>query len=65
MKRNNKELDAILDNAVAGIRDEQLDATQVAASTSRVWARVSEEATAGTLMATSNESSAAAAPAHI
>jgi len=68
MKRNNQELDAILDNAVAGIRDEQLDATQVASSTSRVWARVSDEAAAaGTMLAASAESAvvAATAPDHI
>ncbi len=69
MKRNNQELDAILDNAVAGIRDEQLDATQVASSTSRVWARVSDEAAAaGTMLAASAEpavAAAAAAPDHI
>ena len=64
MKRNNKELDAILDNAVAGIRDEQPDATQVSASTSRVWARVSEQA-AGAMSASAESAVAAAAPDHI
>src|SRR5215210_2107327 len=41
MKRSRKELDAILDKAVAGVRDERVDQSAVKTAASRVWARVS------------------------
>src|SRR5215212_4427438 len=44
MKRSRKELDAILDKAVAGVRDEHADQSAVDTAASRVWARVSEQA---------------------
>ncbi|HVF55176.1 MAG TPA: FecR domain-containing protein [Pyrinomonadaceae bacterium] len=44
MKRNKKELDAILDRVVAGVRDERVDESVVNNAASRVWARVSEQA---------------------
>ncbi|HEX5709189.1 MAG TPA: FecR domain-containing protein [Pyrinomonadaceae bacterium] len=44
MKRNRKELDAILDKVVNGVRDEQVDESAAKAAASRVWARVSEQA---------------------
>jgi hypothetical protein len=44
MKRNRKELDAILDKAVAGVRDERVDPSALTAASSRVWARISEQA---------------------
>src|SRR5918998_774993 len=44
MKRNRKELDAILDEVVAGVRDERVDESAVKTAASRVWARVSEQA---------------------
>ncbi|HEX8178423.1 MAG TPA: FecR domain-containing protein [Pyrinomonadaceae bacterium] len=44
MKRNRKELDAILDKVVAGVRDERADQSAVDDAASRVWARVSEQA---------------------
>ncbi|HEY0171871.1 MAG TPA: FecR family protein [Pyrinomonadaceae bacterium] len=50
MKRNRKELDAILDKAVAGVRDERVEQSAVEAAASRVWARVSEQASGETLI---------------
>jgi FecR protein/Putative zinc-finger len=44
MKRNRKELDAILDKVVAGVRDEHVDQSAVNNAATRVWARVSEQA---------------------
>ena len=43
MKQNKQDLDAIIDNAVRGIRDEQIDASTVNQSATRVWARVSQQ----------------------
>jgi hypothetical protein len=40
----NKELDNILDQVTAGIRDEQVDEAKVSVATERVWARVSMDA---------------------
>ncbi|HMJ25132.1 MAG TPA: FecR domain-containing protein [Pyrinomonadaceae bacterium] len=40
----NKELNNILDQVTAGIRDEQVDDATVSAATERVWARVTMEA---------------------
>src|SRR5918992_1254051 len=44
MKRSRKELDAILDEVVSGVRDERVDQSAVNEAASRVWARVSEQA---------------------
>ncbi|HYO63569.1 MAG TPA: FecR domain-containing protein [Pyrinomonadaceae bacterium] len=44
MKRNNKELDAILDRVAANIRDEQIDSTVMNDAAARVWARVAADA---------------------
>lgn len=44
MKRNRKELNAILDEVVADVRDESVDQSAVNDAASRVWARVSEQA---------------------
>ncbi|HYY41509.1 MAG TPA: FecR domain-containing protein [Pyrinomonadaceae bacterium] len=50
MKRNRKELDAILDKVVAGIRDERVNQSVVDDAAARVWARVSEQAAGEKLM---------------
>lgn len=44
MKRSTKELDAILDKVVAGVRDERVEESALQTAASRVWARVSEQA---------------------
>ncbi|MCA1818128.1 MAG: zf-HC2 domain-containing protein, partial [Acidobacteria bacterium] len=44
MKRNNQELDAILDRALEGIRQERPTQTAADAAARHVWARVSAEA---------------------
>ncbi len=59
MKRNRKELNAILDKVVAGVRDERLDQSAVNDAASRVWARVSGQA-AGEMLIDSPASVAAA-----
>lgn len=43
MKHNKQELDAIMDDAARGIRDEQIDESIINQSAARVWARVSEQ----------------------
>ncbi|HEX8189786.1 MAG TPA: FecR domain-containing protein [Pyrinomonadaceae bacterium] len=50
MKRSRKELDAILDKAVAGVRDEGVDQSAVNTAAARVWARVSEQASGGNVI---------------
>jgi ferric-dicitrate binding protein FerR (iron transport regulator) len=44
MNRSRKELDVILDEVVAGVRDERVDQSAVNNAASRVWARVAEQA---------------------
>ena len=44
MKRNRKELDAMLDKVVAGVRNERVEQSAVSDAAARVWARVSEQA---------------------
>jgi hypothetical protein len=44
MKRNKKELDAILNETLAGIRHERLDETVASDAATRVWSRVSAQA---------------------
>jgi hypothetical protein len=44
MKRNKKELDAMIDDVTREIRDEQIDQSVIDESAARVWARVSEDA---------------------
>jgi len=45
MKHNKQELDAIIDDATRGIRDEQIDESIINQSATRVWARVSGQMT--------------------
>jgi hypothetical protein len=44
MKHNKKDLDAIIDDATRGIRDEEIDPSIINQSATRVWARVSQQA---------------------
>ncbi|MBA2341732.1 MAG: hypothetical protein H0V88_15190, partial [Pyrinomonadaceae bacterium] len=44
MKRNTKELNAILDKVVGDIRNEQIDSSVIDDAASRIWARISEQA---------------------
>lgn len=44
MKHDKQKLDAIIDNATRGIREENVDLSKVNESATRVWARVSQEA---------------------
>lgn len=44
MKHNKQELDAMIDAATRGIRDEQIEPSIINESATRVWARVSQEA---------------------
>jgi hypothetical protein len=41
MKHNKQDLDAIIENAARGIRDEQIDESTINQSAARVWARIS------------------------
>jgi hypothetical protein len=50
MKRNRKELEAILDKVVAGVRDERVEQSAANDAASRVWARVSEQASGEKLL---------------
>ncbi|HEX9962354.1 MAG TPA: FecR domain-containing protein [Pyrinomonadaceae bacterium] len=65
MKHNKQELDAIIDAAARGIRDEQLDESIINQSAARVWARVSGQsanenfASTGDFAAAENSVSAA------
>jgi hypothetical protein len=43
MKRNHKELDAVLDRVAAGIRSEEIDVSVVESAADRVWARLSKQ----------------------
>jgi hypothetical protein len=43
MKHNKQELDAMIDDAARGIRDEQLDESIINQSATRVWARISQQ----------------------
>ena len=44
MKQNKQDLDLIIENAARDIRDEQIDAMAIEASSERVWARVRQAA---------------------
>ena len=44
MKRNKQDLDAIINDATRGIRDEQVDPSIINKSATRVWARISQQA---------------------
>ncbi len=44
MKHSKQDLDAIIENAARGIRDEQIDSAVINDSATRVWARVSQQA---------------------
>ncbi|PYS98270.1 MAG: hypothetical protein DMF63_16585 [Acidobacteria bacterium] len=50
MKKNKQELDAIIDNATRNIRDEEIDPSIIDQSAARVWAQVNKQATANTIM---------------
>jgi hypothetical protein len=65
MKRNSQELDQILDNVTAGIRDEQIDRGTVTAATSRVWARVAEASGATAVNSASATNATTSVPDHI
>ena len=54
MKRNKRELDAMIDDAARGIRDERIDPTIMDDSATRVWARVSQEAVENSYSVTSH-----------
>jgi hypothetical protein len=54
MKRNKKDLDAIIDNASRRIRDEEIDAAMMNDSATRVWALVSQKAAENSAVLTSN-----------
>jgi hypothetical protein len=43
MKHNKQELDAIIDDVIRGIRDEQIDESVINQSATGVWARVSQQ----------------------
>jgi len=43
MKHNKQNLDAIIDDATRGIRDEQIDSSIINQSAARVWARISQQ----------------------
>lgn len=43
MKHNKKQLDAIIDDTMRGIRDEQIDDSIIDQSATRVWAQISEK----------------------
>ena len=53
MKRNKHELNAMIDDAARGIRDEQIDPTDIDQAAARVWARVSQEAVENSYSVTS------------
>ena len=65
MKRNNHDIDQILDNVTAGIRDEQIDRGTVTAAASRVWARVAQESGATAANSASATRATVSAPDHI
>ena len=54
MKHNKKKLDAIIDKATREIRDEQIEASIVNRSATRVWALVSQQAAENSSLVSSN-----------
>jgi hypothetical protein len=54
MKQNKKDLDAIIENTSRSIRDEQIDATMMNESATRVWALLSQQAAENSAVLTSN-----------
>jgi hypothetical protein len=54
MKHKKQELDAIIDDAARGIRDEQIDESIINQSAARVWAQVSQQMTDGNFASTSD-----------
>ena len=54
MKQSKRELDAIIDNASRGIRDEPIDPSVINESATRVWAMVSQQAAENSTLLTSN-----------
>ncbi|HEX8396996.1 MAG TPA: FecR domain-containing protein [Pyrinomonadaceae bacterium] len=58
MKLNKQDLDAIIDDAARGIRDEQINDSIIEQSATRVWARVSRQMSDENFAAAENSSSA-------
>lgn len=58
MKHNKQNLEAIIDDAARGVRDEQIDDSIIEQSAARVWARVSEQLSDENFAAAENSSSA-------
>ncbi|HEX9927326.1 MAG TPA: FecR domain-containing protein [Pyrinomonadaceae bacterium] len=58
MKLNKQDLDAIIDDATRGIRDEQINDSIIEQSATRVWARVSRQMSDENFAAAENSSSA-------
>ena len=54
MKHNKQDLDAIIDDAARGIRDEQIDSTIINQSAARAWARISQQMSNENLASTGN-----------
>jgi len=54
MKRNKKDLDAIINNASRSIRDEEIDPALMNESATRVWALISQQAAENPAVLTSN-----------
>ena len=54
MKRNKRDIDAIIDNASRSIRDENIDPAMMSESATRVWALVSQQAAEQSAVLTSN-----------
>jgi hypothetical protein len=58
MKHNKQDLDAIIDNAARGIRDEKINESVINQSATRVWARISQQMSDENFAAAENSSSA-------
>ncbi|HEX8286761.1 MAG TPA: FecR domain-containing protein [Pyrinomonadaceae bacterium] len=58
MKHNKQNLDAIIEDAASGIRDEKIDSSIIEQSAARVWARVSQQMSAENFAAAENSLSA-------
>ena len=65
MKKNKKELDAIIDKAAREIRDEELDPSIIDQSATRVWARVSQQAAQASQFGNTNTMNSNDATEHI
>lgn len=54
MKHNKQDLEAIIENAARGIRDEQIEDASINQAAARVWARISEQMADGNSMSAAN-----------